>query len=747
MSGNSASGSCDDTGDKTEDRRDIVTPAEGQGATINRARDVRGGAIVQAGRIDQVTIDQHVSRHADVPDEVTDAFAMAMRTQWEDAAHDRRLLQPAPLSIRWRRCREKVAGSLIAAGVSRSDYGAPFAPLPGLTSVTPQMLEGGDQRALHRVYGGLPHGRLLIAGDVGTGKSSAAVLLLLDALRYREQVDGQDRHRIPVPVLFTFTGWDPDTTPLHEWLITKLTSDIPLLHGRRGKIRAAKLLDHGRIAVFLDGLDEVPEHVRPRALQALSEQATFRLVLTARTHELTVAAAQHTLIGAVALELLPPRRADAADYLLRPLTEPAPPAWRTLATTLTDSPDSPIAQALTTPLAISLLRDVYPPTAPVDDLLDTTRFPHPDMITVHLLDHAITAAYTPRPGQPPPPYPPDTARRALTLVAHHLAQRRTRDFAWWTIPTWIPRASRLLLTSLPTTLAVGLAAGLGYGPSGGLGLGLATGLAVGLVVIASFGLTAGFAFGLAVGLTLGLAVTLAFGLAAGLAIGLAAAFTVGLAGAATPESVRHIRWRRPRTLREVRIGLGFGLVVVAGFGFVVGAGAGATAGLIAGLAAAPTLGPVAWLAAILVCGPSDNLTAAAEPTSPASLWHNHLAVCLALELLFAPALALAGLASALAIRLMPGTTIAYASIVSVLAITLVVGLTTVLVLTFVAPMGQAIIAQIYLATRYRIPLRLMRFLEDARSRHLLRTVGPVYQFRHATLQDRLAHQPHQRPST
>jgi hypothetical protein len=31
-------------------------------------------------------------------------------------------------------------------------------------------------------------------------------------------------------------------------------------------------------------------------------------------------------------------------------------------------------------------------------------------------------------------------------------------------------------------------------------------------------------------------------------------------------------------------------------------------------------------------------------------------------------------------------------------------------------------------------------LEDARDRNVLRTVGPVYQFRHARLQDRLAGQ-------
>ncbi|MGH3721874.1 MAG: hypothetical protein ACRDRI_24135 [Pseudonocardiaceae bacterium] len=37
-------------------------------------------------------------------------------------------------------------------------------------------------------------------------------------------------------------------------------------------------------------------------------------------------------------------------------------------------------------------------------------------------------------------------------------------------------------------------------------------------------------------------------------------------------------------------------------------------------------------------------------------------------------------------------------------------------------------------------VRLMPFLEDARERGVLRTVGDVYQFRHATLQDQLAGQ-------
>jgi hypothetical protein len=50
----------------------------------------------------------------------------------------------------------------------------------------------------------------------------------------------------------------------------------------------------------------------------------------------------------------------------------------------------------------------------------------------------------------------------------------------------------------------------------------------------------------------------------------------------------------------------------------------------------------------------------------------------------------------------------------------------------------ASLAFLQLANRWQTPVRLMRFLDDARERNVLRTVGPVYQFRHALLQDRLA---------
>ena len=48
------------------------------------------------------------------------------------------------------------------------------------------------------------------------------------------------------------------------------------------------------------------------------------------------------------------------------------------------------------------------------------------------------------------------------------------------------------------------------------------------------------------------------------------------------------------------------------------------------------------------------------------------------------------------------------------------------------------LASVQLAIEWRTPVHLMRFLNDAYSRNVLRAVGPSYQFRHARLQDQLA---------
>ena len=119
------------------------------------------------------------------------------------------------------------------------------------------------------------------------------------------------------------------------------------------------MLDEGRIAVILDGLDEIPEDLRPAVLRALSQQATFRLVLLTRSAEMADAAARAMLQGAAAIELQDIDPDTAAGYLTRTQLDPPPQGWHELTSRLRQEPGSPLAQALNNPLMLTLVRDTY----------------------------------------------------------------------------------------------------------------------------------------------------------------------------------------------------------------------------------------------------------------------------------------------------------------------------------------------------------------------------------------------------
>ncbi|WP_018686912.1 hypothetical protein [Actinokineospora enzanensis] len=606
-------------------------------------------------------------RAAASPDDIADRLATFTRQQWIEAAAERELLEPAPLAIRWTRCGGPVASPVAAATAVRTRVGV--APVPGVERTQPEQLCEGYSDELYRIYAGLPSGRLIVAGGPGAGKSSAAILLLLDALRHREHAGPAQRHRIPVPVLFTLHGWDPAKLPVRDWLVDSVARLHPLAPGRRGRAQAAVLLDTGRISVILDGLDEIPALHRPGALRALAREARCRLILLTRTSELVETTARQILTGAVALELQSPSTSEAASYLRESLPDPPPHEWRRLLDALSSTANTPLHAALGTPLTITLLRDTYdtstdlPREAP-DELLDTARFPTPRDVLHHLLDRAIDAAYTVRPGLPRPPCTPTTARRTLAFVARQLHSRGTRDLAWWDVPTWTPRSVHVLVNTAFAAVLLGPAVGV----AGGLVFGVTVGLATGLRTARGPAYDGGSlpaATGIGNGVTLGL-----LGGASGGFVGGSAVCLVGSA-----------------------IG-------------------GLTVGLLAGLAAS-----TAFVVA-LVSGPTRVPYPGHSRRGDLRYW-----------LTFG---SMGGLMGGLPVGL---THYQATSLPVTLSISTMVGLAIGLMSS---ASWRTAVAQVVLCVRYRIPLRLGRFLRDARRRHLLRTVGAVYQFRHATLQDRLA---------
>jgi hypothetical protein len=637
-------------------------------------------------------------------DHVADVLARAVAGQWMRAAADRGLLVPEPIPVRWRRPSVPLAGA--AAAAARA-----FGPLPGMISVTAARLIEGDIRDLHQLYAGLGSGRLVIAGAPGSGKSGAAVLLILAAVAHRDQVADADRPGVPVPVMFTLHGWDPIGRPVQDWLAARLGQTYPVLAGPDGAAKSAGLLAAGKIAVILDGLDEIPADLQPAALRALSQQATFRLVILTRTEEMAAAATQSRLDGAAAVELQDVDAATAADYLTRVQLDPPPPGWSELTACLRRAPDSPLAQALGSPLILGLLRDTYRGQDDARELLGFGGSPASavsrDDIIDRVLDRALPAAYVQQPGQPPPRYDLKKAHHTLSQLAAQMNRDGTRDLRWWNIPRWVTAAPRILTAVLVLALTVSLILIAENSSSGPIPTG--------------FEFDGAFEVGLTSGLITGSVLGLAFWFAVARRHHL-------------PRRIRLHRWHE--ALRRDALGQGLVPLVIVGLGIGL-VGWAVTFQVRAGLAA----GAAAGLATALVFMFSGPGVDDASSVVPASSWHNDLAFGLVVGLLVGLVLGIvSGLGYATVARIDTGSSGLVAGFGNGLGTGLAAGIVFAL---FSTRTWQASLTFMQLAARWHTPPRLMRFLEDARQRNVLRIIGPVYQFRHARLQDRLAGQAYQ----
>jgi hypothetical protein len=270
------------------------------------------------------------------------------------------------------------------------------APTPGNRLIINRRFDSPTRpgTCLHEeVYQRLPHRLLVILGDPGAGKTAAMILLLLAALDHRSQLTGEQRRRTPVPVWLTLGGWNPATTPLREWARETLNRDHPYLRAaEHGPDAAGHLLRAGRVALFLDGLDEMPEDFRGRALDRLRDEAAgLWVVITSRTGQYREAIATGQLDNAAVIELRPVRARAAADYLLHGQTGPQHTHWQQVCAYLSEHPDSVPARTLNTPLTLSLARETYQhddPTALID-----ASYRIDEQLRADLLARVLLAAY------------------------------------------------------------------------------------------------------------------------------------------------------------------------------------------------------------------------------------------------------------------------------------------------------------------------------------------------------------------
>ncbi|WP_091328658.1 hypothetical protein [Micromonospora aurantiaca (nom. illeg.)] len=614
-----------------------------------------------------------------------DELAAAVLAQWSRAATERGLWAPVPIRVHWRWSDRPVTGPVDAAA-TEGDL-VRFPPLPAVPPVRAADLAHGDLHDLFRVYAGLGSGRLLLLGRPGAGKSAAVVLLLIDALEHRQRLPEQERARVPVPVLLTVSGWDPRRQPVADWLAARLAADHDVLGGLEP---ARRLVTGGHVALFLDGLDELPPDLRPVALRALDVQTTFRLVVTTRSRELVeaVAAARH-LSGAAALELEPLTGADIAAYVTRSRTQPLPPGWQRLVDEVRDRPESPVAQALRSPLMLSLFRDTVTTDDDAAELLDS--YHSREAVEDALLDRVLPAAYAVQPGVPEPRYTAAQAARWLGHLAHLMNLAGSRDLVWWHLASFTSWDLYAVTTVLVTGLGAGLSAGLLAGPA--------------------FGVLAGLAFGLVLTFTAKLSRDVLIG--------------------RRPLRLRRIRWSRVVSRQRMESVLGAGLTGALFLGFfgllvaacadVTGIGSGRAFPVFLAFTAAGFLGCLSLGLYLAMAGSAGE----DDPVSSRLSWRRDLWSAVGGGLWLGSVLGvLGGLVGRLA-----GS--AEGGIACGIVGGFLLGVTS-------SQTWRALLVMVELRRTGVAPLRLLRFLDDAHRRSVLRTVGPVYQFRHARLQDRLA---------
>jgi len=640
-------------------------------------------------------------------DQIAKDLAILVERQWTHEAAVRLLRRPRPLAVGW---------SLTERSA------APVAEIFGSAAPIPGLALQGEVADLIVVFRGVPARRLVAVGAPGSGKTAAALLLTLDLL-------ASCRPDEPVPVLLSVSSWDPRER-LESWLARRLAEEYPTLTDRRryGEDALLRLVRAGRVLPVLDGLDEMPQRSRPAAITALNTAtAGHPIVVTCRddAYAEAVATAGTPLDGAAVVRLEPITAAAAAAYLVTGQVDGVR-RWANVVSELHEHPDGPLAQALSTPLMVYLARTVYAaPAMDPTDLADPIRFPSRTDIEAHLLDRYLPAIYTVSAIAPDPllvratrRYDIEEARTWLTFLAVRLSDSAAGDLAWWRLPGCIARWR--VLAGVTTGCVAGLAAGLAAGVATTLVAGPGWGLVGGLAAAVYMSMLCGSAYGTS---------------RVASPIGRPRQLRMRLRTLLSPTHASVVRGMQCAVI----VGLQSGLLLGIALGFRQGVDAGIGHGIVAALLIGLPVGVAEFLAQNLT-----SLKIEPEWVSPRSSLVGDRAASL---LHACVGFLIFGFSTGLIVGFLEGIRDGLAAGIAAGVCSAVIGV----VLTGFPPdrMPAAglqwvpfTIARIWLAIRHRIPLHLLRFLEDAHARGVLRQIGAVYQFRHAQVREHLAHGSH-----
>lgn len=533
-------------------------------------------------------------------------LAEALELQWDLEANRRRIFNPYALPVQWSTADSELFTSwqVVVKQASSSPGGLP--EVTAAWAVHPAQLSGGD-KDLADVFFRIPTRILVILGEPGAGKTILLVRFVLELLRRKGWKEGG-----PVPVILPMASWNPEEEDLLDWIHRWIASDPSgLARFAPGDINLVReLLRAGLILPVLDGFDEIPERLRGVAIVKLNRAAKPKagLIMTSRTQEYRDAVQEKSNIrvlldGAVGIKLLPLDAEIVTGYLKDASNGPqVARRWDIVTRAFTAKPPPPVAQALRTPLMVTLARAIYNPLDNEEnmivqnwpsELLDPVKFKEKEAVENYLLDEFVRSAYRvyyDSSDSLSHKWDYERARRWLIFLAQYQQEHENGapEIAWWRLHDSTPR----FLTAATAAIFFGIIAAIGY-PYIGFGLGLIVGIVTGFIVRASSpswevrllpamgeGVLRGLSGGLIGGIIAGLiaAIVLPHGpkdynlgacLSGGIGIGIAASvlgdliasFAAGLIGGITVDFYEHAA-----VFKSLRNFVGGGSHVMSGIG-------------------------------------------------------------------------------------------------------------------------------------------------------------------------------------
>ncbi|MGI5214402.1 NACHT domain-containing protein, partial [Plantactinospora sp. CA-290183] len=359
----------------------------------------------------------------------------AVRGTWTREVSSRNLHLPRPIRLRWR---------------PTSLRGVQVAPDRGPRIRQPQGVLVTDDEAppgavLVDTFADPAVRQVVILGEPGAGKSTVVLLYVVAAV-----TTGDQRDAVPVPL--SVAAWDPTGHDTVEgWIAQRICQDYPQLSAAE----ADQLVRQHQVIPVLDGLDEMPSGLRGAALEKLEEAtgAGLRMVVTCRTGEFAEATSEvGVLPQAAVLEIEPVDPEDAATYLTDRETRDST-RWDQVTTALRTDPGGAIAAALSTPLMISLARQVYqrPQTRP-EELVGLDG---PDAVQRQLLARFLPSVYGADRAE-------QVGRWLAFLIRRLPAGPADPDLYWWRLGAALPRWLLIAWITAAST-ALGLLYGLIFG--------------------------------------------------------------------------------------------------------------------------------------------------------------------------------------------------------------------------------------------------------------------------------------------